>query len=296
MGNRDRVCQWFGFTEWGFRERLDERPTWEPSSGGERRRPATGEMGGRVFQAEGTAAGKSPRPEARVAGVEGMRGEDRLGAEGNGSGGHLEALHFGSEWHGMCWEVFEQGRHETLVFTKELFDCYVEMDCKERATQTRGHEPGGPRVPRQWIMAAWTGGRQQRGWPAGLGVWIFFKEQPTGLTNGQAVRLKTTSLVPHAVPPSQDAWDVRPLGLRAHRVPSIASLLQLPPLSSPAGTAHPPEPAAGLPWGALCLPSRTSRPAHLARPAPFREGGGHAHRRGRVGLGSGPSFCWVRFT
>lgn len=155
-----------------------------------------------MFQAEGTAAGKSPRPEARVAGVEGMRGEDRLGAEGNGSGGHLEALHFGSEWHGMCWEVFEQGRHETLVFTKELFDCYVEMDCRERATQTRGHEPGGPRVPRQWIMAAWTGGRQQRGWPAGLGVWIFFKEQPTGLTNGQAVRLKTTSLVPHAVPPS----------------------------------------------------------------------------------------------
>lgn len=110
VGNRNRVCQWFGFTEWGFRERLDERLTWEPSSGGERRRPATGEMGGRVFQAEGTAAGKSPRPEARVAGVEGMRGEDRLGAEGNGSGGHLEGLHFGSEWHGMCWEVFEQGR------------------------------------------------------------------------------------------------------------------------------------------------------------------------------------------
>lgn len=31
------------------------------------------------------------------------------------------------------------------------------MESRERATQTQGHELGGPRVPRRWVTAAGTG-------------------------------------------------------------------------------------------------------------------------------------------
>lgn len=65
VGNGDGVCQWFECTGWGFREWLNERPTREPSSGGERRKPATGgkweeECSRRRAQQLGSPRGQRP--------------------------------------------------------------------------------------------------------------------------------------------------------------------------------------------------------------------------------------------
>lgn len=61
---------------------------------------------------------------------------------------------------------------------------------RERATQTQGHE-----LCPQAADHGSSDGPRQRGWPGGLGVWIFFKEQPTRFANGQAVGLKTSRRV-----------------------------------------------------------------------------------------------------
>lgn len=108
---------------------------------------------------------------------------------------------------------------------------------------------------------------------------------------------RLTSLVPHAVPPCT-----------GHGGPSVPLHPLVPRLSSPCAFPHSliqlipqnPPPMPGLLWGALCPPSRTSCSAPPARGSLSERAVvtplSSSPAAGRIGLGSGPSFCWVRFT